>query len=137
MVTSYAFTGVVAPHTIEASFAADGPYTISAPAALHGVVAPAGTVAVTCGAAQTFTISPDSGYHVLDVQVDGISVGVVASYAFSDVRANHSLVASFEQDPYRVVSLRADLAAGNGPYPVPSHSLSWTDLSKPPHASLA
>ncbi len=47
------------------------------------------------GASQTFTITPNTDYHVADVLVDGVSVGAVTSYTFSNVIANHTISASF------------------------------------------
>ena len=44
---------------------------------------------------QSFTITPDSGYQVADVLVDGASVGAVTSYTFTNVQANHTIAASF------------------------------------------
>jgi hypothetical protein len=50
---------------------------------------------VNYGDDQTFTITPDTGYHILDVLVDGVSVGTVASYTFVDVAADHTVSATF------------------------------------------
>ncbi len=50
---------------------------------------------VIAGADQSFTITPDSGYQVADVLVDGASVGAVTSYTFNNVMANHTIAASF------------------------------------------
>ena len=52
---------------------------------------------VNYGANQTFTITPDAGYHVADVLVDGASVGAVTSYTFTNVTADHTISASFGQ----------------------------------------
>ncbi len=93
-VTSHTFTNVTADHTISATFAIDT-YTITASAGAHGSIAPSGTVPVASGAAQTFTITSDANYHVADVLVDGISVGAVTSYAFTNVTADHTISATF------------------------------------------
>ena len=39
--------------------------------------------------------APALGYQVADVLVDGLSVGAVTSYTFTDVTADHSIAASF------------------------------------------
>jgi len=70
-------------------------YSISASAELNGSIAPSGTVTVNQGAGQAFTISAAQNYQVLDVLVDGTSVGAVASYTFSNVTQNHTISASF------------------------------------------
>ncbi len=102
-VTAYTFTNVTADHTIDASFAIDV-YAITATAGANGIIDPSGVVNVNAGVNQPFTITPDAGYHVLDVLVDGASAGAVTSYTFTAVAANHTIDASFEQDPTGVVS---------------------------------
>ena len=46
---------------------------------------------------KTFTIAPDTGYRIKDVQADGISVGAVSSHTFTSVTADHTLTATFEK----------------------------------------
>ena len=72
-------------------------YTIKATAGAGGSISPSGNVSVREGRAQTFTITPDEGYEIADVLVDGSSVGAVESYTFSDVKANHTISASFSK----------------------------------------
>jgi len=93
-VTSYTFTDVIGYHTIAASFAPDA-YTIMAMAGTGGVTSPTGAVTVNHGASQFFTITASPGYRISDVQVDGSSVGVVSSYTFTSVAADHTIAASF------------------------------------------
>src|SRR5205085_11034688 len=87
-VSSYTFTNVVANHTISASFAIDT-YTITASAGANGSVAPSGATTVDYDGSQAYTITPNAHYHVADVLVDGVSVGAVSSYTFTNVAANH------------------------------------------------
>ena len=68
---------------------------ITATADEHGKIAPTGDVAVPKGESKTFTITPDSGYHIKDVLVDGVSVGAVSTYTFEDVVENHTIHATF------------------------------------------
>ena len=44
----------------------------------------------------SFTITPDSGYEIADVLVDGTSVGAVSSYTFDKVTADHTIEVSFQ-----------------------------------------
>jgi hypothetical protein len=74
-------------------------YTIMASAGLHGQIEPSGSVRVQSGADQTFQITPDAGYRIQDVTVDGVSVGALLAYTFDSVTANHSIEAYFEQIP--------------------------------------
>jgi PKD repeat protein len=70
-------------------------YTITASAGTGGTIAPSGSVKVSSGDSQTFTITPDTGYRIVEVLVDGGSVGAVTSYTFINVVADHSIAASF------------------------------------------
>ena len=55
---------------------------------------------MNAGGAQSFTIAASAGYHLLDVLVDGSSVGAVTSYPFANVLANHTIAARFAIDSY-------------------------------------
>ena len=72
-------------------------YTITATAGEGGSITPNGDVSVKEGASQTFAITANNGYEIADVLVDGSSVGAVESYTFSDVKANHTISASFSK----------------------------------------
>ncbi|MEI6605089.1 MAG: YDG domain-containing protein [Verrucomicrobiota bacterium] len=95
VVGSYMFTTVLANHTISATFGVASSYMLTANAGGGGTISPAGTVWVTSGQDQTFVVTPDSGYVVLDVSVDGVSQGDITSYTFNSVVTNHSISASF------------------------------------------
>jgi len=102
-VTSYTFTNVTADHNIYVSFAIDT-FTITASAGANGDISPAGSLAQNYGASQTFTITPNIGYHVADVLVDDVSVGPVTSYTFNDINANHTIAASFAINPRTITA---------------------------------
>jgi hypothetical protein len=74
-------------------------FTITASAGTNGSISPSGAVVVGQGANQTFTITPNSGFSVGSVTVDGASVGAVTSYTFSNVQANHTISATFTSLP--------------------------------------
>ena len=93
-VSSYTFTDVTGYHTIVAAFAPDS-FTITATAGTGGTSSPSGAVTVNYGASQTFVITANPGYRISDVMVDGSSVGVVSSYTFTSVMADHTISASF------------------------------------------
>ena len=73
-------------------------YTITASAGTGGSISPSGSVSVREDTDKTFTITPDSGYHISDVLVDGKSVGAVTSYTFEDVQKKHTIEAVFAKD---------------------------------------
>ncbi len=102
-VLTYPFSNVTANHTISATFAIDT-YTITASSSANGTVAPAGITTVNYGGAQTYTITPNPGYHVADVLVDGVSAGAVLTYPFSNVTANHTISATFAIDTYTITA---------------------------------
>ncbi|MBF0103481.1 MAG: InlB B-repeat-containing protein, partial [Desulfobacterales bacterium] len=83
-VSTFTFSNVIANHTISATFSA-GSYTITATAGSGGTISPSGSVSVTHGGNQTFSITPNSGYQITNVTVDGNSVGMVSTYTFSNV----------------------------------------------------
>lgn len=86
----------VVSHTVQkASTPTLATYAITASADAGGTITPSGTVAVKSGQSQTYAITPSSGYKISDVQVDGVSVGAVASYAFKSIIAAHAIHASF------------------------------------------
>ena len=70
-------------------------YTITASAGTGGSISPSGGVNVQSGANQTFTITPNNGYVIADVNVDGVSQGAITSYTFSTVGASHNINATF------------------------------------------
>ncbi len=93
-VTAYTFTNVTAAHTIAAAFAPNT-YTITPSAGANGAINPGTPQGVALGGSATFSIVPNAGYRVLDVLVDGGSVGAVSSYTFTNVSANHTISATF------------------------------------------
>ena len=62
----------MANHTIDATFAPNT-YTITSTAGANGTITPLGATVVNSGASQAFTITPNAGYHILDVKNDGVS----------------------------------------------------------------
>ena len=70
-------------------------YTIKASAGTNGTISPAGWCSVVENGSQTFTFTPDKGYTVAKVLVDGKSVGAVKSYTFKDVTKDHTIEVIF------------------------------------------
>ncbi len=60
-------------------------YTITGSAGTHGRISPKGTIVVSRGGSLTVTITPDPGYAVASVKVDGVSKGAPRSYTFTNV----------------------------------------------------
>ena len=85
-----------------------GYYIIRATAGAGGHITPSGDVSVRAGANQTFTITPNRGYAVSDVKIDGRSIGAVRSYTFENISASHTIEVQF-----RVRSSFVDVPSGS------------------------
>jgi hypothetical protein len=97
-VSTYTFGDVGEDHTISASFAINT-YTINAsrdPAA-GGIISNLGDSTVNYGTSQTYNITPNAGYYISELSVDGNSVDVGASYLFDNVSADHTIEAVFRR----------------------------------------
>ena len=70
-------------------------YVITASDGPGGTISPSGDVEVSAGGSQSFTITPNQNRSIEDVLVDGVSVGAVSSYNFTNVASNHTITASF------------------------------------------
>jgi hypothetical protein len=111
-VTNYNFSNVTADHTISASFALNT-YAISAIAGANGIVS--GPTMVNYGGTASFVIKPAVGYHIANVEVDGISVGAVSSYNYISVTTNHAISASFVINTYSISSTAGANGTLTGP----------------------
>ena len=66
-------------------------YTIEATAGIGGTISPSGNVGICGGEDQTFTITPNKGYAISNVRIDGKSIGAVKSYTFENVSRDHTI----------------------------------------------
>lgn len=108
-VSTYTFENVTGNHSISATFKPKVvTHTITATAGSNGSITPSGAVTVTDGADQTFTITPNKGYQIANVLVDGKSVGAVSSYTFQDVTADHTIYATFVKESTGGTTVRDD-----------------------------
>ena len=79
-------------------------YTIEVTSGENGKVSPAGEVNVNYGDSKTFTITPNTGYHIVDVKVDGESQGAIESYSFENVNSDHKIEATFAKNTYTITT---------------------------------
>ena len=70
-------------------------YTIKTTAGAGGSISPSGNVSVREGRDRTFTITPDKGYAISNVKIDGKSIGAVKSYTFENVSRTHTIEVIF------------------------------------------
>lgn len=91
-------------------------FTITATAGEGGKIAPTGATKVYKGTSKAFTITPNAGYHVDSLTVDGTTVNVVTEFTFSDVTANHTIAVTFAKDAVTVAkeNLLAAINTANG-----------------------
>ena len=70
-------------------------YTVTPSAGVNGVISPSTPQTVDYGGSQVFIITPSVGYYIVDVSVNGSSVGAVSSYTFTNVQAAYTISATF------------------------------------------
>jgi hypothetical protein len=101
---SYTFSNVAANHTIAVTYSLIT-YTITASSDSHGTISPTGSVTVTSGSAQTFNFTPNAGYQLSTLTVDGVSKSLSSSYTFSNVQSAHSIAVTYSLIPtYTIVA---------------------------------
>lgn len=71
--------------------------TITAQAGEGGSINPSGSVSVAQNSDKTFTVTPEEGFEIADVLVDGKSVGPAETYTFTDVTSDHTIEAKFRE----------------------------------------
>ena len=72
-------------------------HTITATAGENGSISPNGAVKVKAGENQTFTITPNEGYEIDTLTVDGEAVTASTSYTFSKVNDDHTIDVTFKE----------------------------------------
>ena len=106
-VRDYVFSSVNGPHTIEAVFSPlpegesvspSGRHTITAVSGEGGSVSLEGEISVSDGESLTLEITPERGWHIQSVLVDGEDIGPAERYTFRDISGDHTLTVSFDID---------------------------------------
>jgi hypothetical protein len=103
--SSYTFTNVQANHLIAVATdlaPAPGPFDLVASADSHATISPSGTTSVAAGGSQTYTITPDYGWKVVSVSVDGVDQSALSSYTFTNVQAGHTIAVTTALITYQV-----------------------------------
>ncbi|KPA11347.1 conserved hypothetical protein, secreted [Candidatus Magnetomorum sp. HK-1] len=99
-ISSYTFRNIRSNHTIQAYFKPII-YNITSTAERGGNISPKGNMAVKCGENLSFSITPDNGFEINDVLVNGRSVGKRSSFTFSNVNKDkQSILVKFK--PIRI-----------------------------------
>jgi len=100
---TYIIPSVKENHTIMATFVINT-YTVTITAGYGGSITPYGAVIVCYDGTQAFVITPNQGYHIREVLIDGMSIGAVSSYTFTNVTTNHTIEAFFEINTYTITT---------------------------------
>ena len=93
----YTFNNVRDNHTIEVYFTTIA-FTITATAGPNGTINPGGVVYVQPGGSETFTFTPDLGYRILEVLVNGKKDNKALKDGFitiKNVKENHTVHVTF------------------------------------------
>jgi hypothetical protein len=101
---SHTFENVIKEHTIIVTFAINT-YTISAIAGDNGFITSEGETEVKYNDTQTYMFSPDLGYHIFEVLIDGINNSdavISGSYIFENIDDNHTIEVSFAINAYTI-----------------------------------
>jgi len=122
---SYIFWSISDNHSISASFKLPEIYTITANTESGGRISPCGDIKIIESKDKFFKISPDTGYKIKDVIVDGSSVGIISKYLFKKVLKNHSINVIFEAVDAPVANFTTNIYNGLAPITV-----KFTDTSK-------
>ncbi len=72
-------------------------HIIEASASVGGTISPEGNVLVEHGFDQAFIFTPETGYSIANVMVDGNNLGDIISYTFEEVDQDHVIHVSFQE----------------------------------------
>jgi len=92
-------TNIIQDHEISAIFEINA-YSITTSAGPNGKISPSGMV--THGNSYTVTISPDDGFYIFSVFLDGENIGQPLIHVFEDVIEAHELFVEFHQYSYSI-----------------------------------
>ncbi|MEG1896518.1 MAG: hypothetical protein RR162_09790, partial [Oscillospiraceae bacterium] len=72
-------------------------YYITATAGVGGSMSTPERVKVRAGESAGFTITPNKGYQIADVKVNGKSIGAKKNYVFTNIQSNQTIQATFKK----------------------------------------
>lgn len=79
-----------------------------------GKINPGHKIAVDKGDTYRITISPDDGYKISNVIIDGISRGAISEYTFTDISQDHYIAATFEEAPVYGYAISSSISSPSG-----------------------
>ncbi len=106
-------------------------YTIEAKAGAAGRISPSGSVEITEGESQTFTITANEGYEIESLKVDGTEVKIASGYTFENVTASHTIEATF------CTKAKDKLMSITAPNPITvANGTGYADMKLPTHVNI-
>jgi hypothetical protein len=93
----YTFYNITASHTIHVTFVSAA-ITITATAGANGKITPAGIITITQGKSQSFIMTPNSGYKIETVLVNGVNQPAAVSsgmFTFTNVQTSQTIAVTF------------------------------------------
>ena len=91
-------------------------YTVTATAGDHGSISHAGKTVVKSGDNVTYVITPDEGYEIASVLVNGADIGAVREYTFWNVKSDCTISVSFREIPAAHYNPFVDVNPGDAYY---------------------
>lgn len=110
---SGSYTNITADTDITAQYIKT--YNIVASTNVGGSISPSDTITLDEGQSQTYTISANTGYRIKSVTVDGTDQGVITSYIFSNVTADHTIAVEFEAIPTYTITASSSVGGSISP----------------------
>ena len=101
------FTVLPQPVAEPAAPAGNVVFTITASTGGNGSITDPGAFNINVGAQKIYTMTPDSGFVVADVLVNGVSVTAVTSYLMTGIAANQTINVTFSSAPAPAVAVAA------------------------------
>lgn len=95
---TYTFTNVSENHSIFVMFQyATVQHEITITSNSYGTTSPSGVQLVDYGGSLIINFYPDTGYHVRDIEIDGVMTGITdSSYTFNNVTEDHEIYVIFD-----------------------------------------
>ena len=101
--TSYTFDSVKSDQTISVKFKVQT-FTITATAGNGGSISPQGTNTLNYGAKPIYTITPNRGFVLDSLLINGLKVDSISSYTFDSVKANQTILVKFKVQTFTLTS---------------------------------
>ena len=125
-ISSYTFDTVTINKTISAKFKVQT-FTITSSAGIGGSISPSGTSFVKYDSSLKYTITPNAGFVLDTLFVNGLKVDSISSYTFDSVTINKTIFAKFKVQTFTIT---ATAGAGGSIIPIGTSSVKYDSSLK-------